>query len=89
MPALKPARAAADRCLMIAGRLTGQFPPYWWLRRARRRGRDRLVNYGHCTVCRSMWFVSDAWDVGEAVRTARHRSWCLVRFSRRRASAAA
>jgi hypothetical protein len=66
----------------------GDFPPYWWLRRARRRAPDKLVNYGHCTVCRSMWFVSEAWDVDEAVTKARHRPWCLVKLSRAGATGA-
>jgi hypothetical protein len=29
-----------------------------------------------------MWFVSEAWDVDEAVSKARHRPWCLVKLSR-------
>jgi hypothetical protein len=41
-----------------------------------------LVNYGHCSLCRSTWFVSDEWDVEEAVKTARHRPWCFVKLSR-------
>ena len=62
--------------------IAGQYPPYWWLRRLRRRNRDKLVSYGHCALCRSMWFVSDGWDVEEAVEKARHRPWCVVKLSK-------
>jgi hypothetical protein len=29
-----------------------------------------------------MWFVSDGWDVEEAVEKARHRPWCVVKLSK-------
>ncbi len=76
---LKLQDAPADR------RGVGQFPPYWWLRRLRRRGPDKLVNYGHCAFCKAMWPVSDSWNAEEAVQRARHRPLCIVKLSRHRA----
>lgn len=64
--------------------ISGQYPPYWWLRRLRRRSKDRLVSYGHCALCRRVWFVSEGWNVEEAVEKARHRPWCAVKLSRTR-----